>query len=258
MGVSGIDGRGVRCQMRGAMGVKRSWRIAVSLACGVAAALLAMAYAGSVRADAARVQQETVKRYGGDLVSVCVATRDIQPGETLDESNVAVEEWVASLLPDDAVTSLRSCVGKAAASKIPRRAVVCPAYFEAGGDAVEVPKGKVALSVPSDEEHSVGGAIRRGDEVEVYVSRDNLADCIARAHVLDTSSLAAEGQEMTWTTLAVDPADVQEVLSAVSAGTLTIVVPGEGAVPPEEGKAPQTPEAPNAPSSKPATGKEEQ
>mgnify|MGYP003377349077 FL=1 len=44
--------------------------------------------------------------------------------------------------------------------------------------------------------------------------------------------LAEQSSELTWATLAVDPASVKEVLVATSAGTVTIVVPG-AAAPPE-------------------------
>ena len=89
------------------------------------------------------MRREALESYGGDLVVVCVATRDIEPGDTLDESNVAVEEWVASLLPPDAVTSLADVAGKMATSRIPQRAVLCPAYMETRAGDIEVPDGHV-------------------------------------------------------------------------------------------------------------------
>ena len=120
------------------------------------------------------MRRETLESYGGDLVAVCVATRDIEPGDTLDEGNVAVEEWVASLLPPDAVTSLADVAGKVATSRIPQRAVLCPAYVEARAGDLEVPDGCVAVSVASDAEHAVGGALAR----EVG-SRGITVNCIA-------------------------------------------------------------------------------
>ena len=208
--------------------MKRRTRIAMSVVSGIAAACIAMVYASSVRAEANRAREEALARYGGDMVQVCVATRDIDAGETIDEGNTALEEWVASLLPADAETSLKKVVGKKATAPIPKRAVLCPAYFRAREDAVEVPAGKVAVSVASDAAHAVGGAVSRGEGVDVYVSKDGVADRLCAATVVDTSALA-EGGDVTWVTLAVSPERVRELLVASGAGQVTLVVPGEGA-----------------------------
>ena len=79
--------------------MKRSVRLAISVVTGIAAAVVALAYASSVRQEAQAAQQEALARYGGELVAVCVASRDIEPGDMIDEGNVVVEEWVTSLLP---------------------------------------------------------------------------------------------------------------------------------------------------------------
>lgn len=194
---------------------------------GVAAAIAALLYASSVQAEAQKAQQEALARYGGEVVSICVATRDIEPGDVIDESCVAIEEWLASLLPSDAVTSLDEALGKTATSRIPRRAPLSDAYFEREESAIEVPSGKVAVSVSSDPEHAVGGALVRNAVVDVYVSRDSIADRLVRARVLDTSSLASGGGDISWVTLAVDPASVKELLAATTQGAVTLVVPGD-------------------------------
>lgn len=212
--------------------MERKKRLLVSMAAGIAAMLISMGSVSSVRAEAEREQQEVLARYGGDLVSVCVATRELEPGDSLGEADVAVEEWVASLLPSDATRDLDEVIGKPVASRVPKGAVLCPAYFRTDGDSVSVPAGKVAVSVPVDSQHAVGGALECGERVDVYVSRDAVADRLCAASVLDTSILAEQSSELTWATLAVDPASVKEVLVATSAGTVTIAVPG-AAAPPE-------------------------
>lgn len=212
--------------------MERKKRLLVSMAAGIAAMLISMGGVSSVRAEVEREQQEVLARYGGDLVSVCVATRELEPGDSLGEADVAVEEWVASLLPSDATRDLDEVIGKPVASRVPKGAVLCPAYFRTDGDSVSVPAGKVAVSVPVDSQHAVGGALECGERVDVYVSRDAVADRLCAASVLDTSMLAEQSSELTWATLAVDPASVKEVLVATSAGTVTIVVPG-AAAPPE-------------------------
>ena len=205
--------------------MRRTTRIALSIACGVAAAAIALVYVSGVRAKATQAQQEALERYGGDLTAVCVATRDIEPGESIDEGNTRVEEWVSSLLPEGALTSLRDALGKTATSSIPKRAPLSSTYFERQEGAIEVPKGTVAVSVASDEEHAVGGALTRGQQIDVYVTRDGVTDCLTDAEVLDTSALADGGGEVSWVTLAVDEDAVEELLTASGKGMVSLTMP---------------------------------
>ena len=76
--------------------MNKSKRIAISLVAGVLAALLCMVYGSSIRSQAEQVQAETLAKYGGDRVEVCVAARDIDVGETLDETNVITQDWLTS------------------------------------------------------------------------------------------------------------------------------------------------------------------
>ena len=206
--------------------MKRSVRLAISVVTGIAAAVVALAYASSVRQEAQAAQQEALARYGGELVAVCVASRDIEPGDMIDEGNVVVEEWVTSLLPPEAMTSLGDVAGRVATSHIPERAVLSPVYFETQSGSLEIPADKVAVCVASDPQHAVGGSLARGDTVDVYVSDAEIADRLLSARVLDTSALAQGGGDLSWVTLAVDPERVSEVLAAMSAGQITLVAPG--------------------------------
>ena len=199
--------------------MKRGTRILISLACGVLAAACAYLYAADVRAEAEGVREELLAQYGGDTVAVCVATREIEPGETLVESDVSLEDWVPSLLPTDAETSVRDVAGRQVTSRVPEGAVLCSAYFERHDDALEV---------PADEEHAVGGAVMPGDRVDVYVSQGGVADRLCNAQVIDTSARVAEaeGAAVTWVTLAVSPDRVSEVLAATALGSVSLTLPG--------------------------------
>lgn len=208
--------------------MKRRTRFAISIMSGVAAAAIALLYASSVRAEAAEVEEEALARYGGDLVSVCVATRDIDPGETIDEENVSVVEWLSGMVPDDALTGLDDALGLTATSSIPENAVLSDIYFESSESAVEVPDGMAAVSVACDAEHAVGGVLEEDDRVYVYVSKSGVSDVLCEAQVLDTSVLADDGDDLEWVTLAVDTASVEEVLAAATTGTITLVVPASG------------------------------
>lgn len=210
--------------------MRRKTRLVLSVLSGVLAAALFVVYASGVRAEADAAQREVLQRFGGEMVSVCVATREIEPGEEIDEGNVQVEEWAASLLPTGALSSLSDAVGQTATSRIPERAPLSGVYFERREDAARVPDELVAVSVPSDAERAVGGALARGDRVDVYVMSNAVADWLTTAEVLDTSVLAEGGGDMSWVTLAVEPSAVKELLAAISVGTVSLVAPGADAV----------------------------
>lgn len=208
--------------------MKQRARLIASVATGLLAAALAMFYGSSVRTEAAAEQSEMLERYGGELVKVCVASRDIDPGESMDESNSHVEEWVASLLPADAIRNMRDVVGKKATSRIPANAVMSKKYFGKSGQSISVPAGKVAVSIASDEQHALGGTLKQGDSVDVYVSKDGVADRLCAARVIETSA-GDEGSvqaDVTWVMLAVAPDKVQEMLAATARGEISLTMPG--------------------------------
>lgn len=217
---------GLCCRHLG-VAMRKKARVVVSVAMGLLAAVLTCWYVTSVREEAQVRQRETIESYGGDVTRVCVATRDIEPGERIDDGSVAVEDWVSSLLPSDAFTSMEEVAGKTATSRIPKRAVVSAAYFiEKPVGSLEVPDGMVAVSVASDEEHALGGAIKAGDRVDVYASRDSVADLLLSAQVLDTSSERGGGAALSWVTLGVEPERVPELLAVTSQGMVTIATGG--------------------------------
>lgn len=61
--------------------MRKKARVVVSVAMGLLAAVLTCWYVTSVREEAQVRQRETIESYGGDVTRVCVATRDIEPGE---------------------------------------------------------------------------------------------------------------------------------------------------------------------------------
>lgn len=201
-------------------------RLIFSLAAGLAATLVAAFALSGARAEAGQARREALERYGGELTAACVATRDIEPGEEIDEGNVGVEEWVSGLLPERACTSLRDVVGKVATSRIPGRTVLSETHFERDEGSVEVPSGKVAVSVAADAQRALGGALGRGETVDVYASDDVRADRVCEATVLDTSALADGGGSIEWVTLAVDERSVSEVLTASGKGLISLALPG--------------------------------
>lgn len=207
----------------------RRKRLLISAMAGIIAAVVSYAAISDARREADRVKREAMEQYGGDLIAVCVASREIEPGEKIDEGNTTVTEWASTLLPAGSIEGLSDAVGRTATARIPAHAPLAEAYFEHEEGAVDVPRGMVAVSVASDCEHAVGGAIERGERVDVYAQGDALADKLASAKVVDSNVLSAGGGDVQWVTLAVRPSEVRELLAATSRGMVTLTVPGDDA-----------------------------
>ncbi len=207
----------------------RRKRLLISAMAGIIAAVVSYAAISDARREADRVKREAMEQYGGDLIAVCVASREIEPGEKIDEGNTTVTEWASTLLPAGSIEGLSDAVGRTATARIPAHAPLAEAYFEHEEGAVDVPRGMVAVSVASDCEHAVGGAIERGERVDVYTQGDALADKLASAKVVDSNVLSAGGGDVQWVTLAVRPSEVRELLATTSRGMVTLTVPGDDA-----------------------------
>lgn len=212
--------------------MKRKKSLAVGILCGVACAACVGAYVMQVDDQAQAVRAEALERYGGEQIEVCVAKRDIAPGETLAESAVETKMWVAALLPEGAVTDRAQAVGKTTGTSILKGEVILTKRFAAQTASLDVPEGMVAVSVPARDVQAIGGALAAGMKADVYAIGSSSADRIlTQAAVLATSATEADGSngtaDITWVTLAVAPAHVQEVISAAENLELYFVLPAD-------------------------------
>ena len=201
----------------------------VAIACGAVCALCVFAFMGTVQGEANAARAEALARYGGEQIDVCVAARDIAAGERVDASAVETKLWVADLLPEGAISESAEVVGRTASSPILKGEVLSSQRFEQARDALEVPAGKAAISVPAKTVRAVGGALRPGMFVDIYATGDSAATAIAQAvPVLATSSGdgGALGSDASWITIALDPGKVQEMVTASSRYDLYFVLPG--------------------------------
>ena len=202
----------------------------IAIACGAVCAACVLVFMANVQGQANAARAEALARYGGEQVEACVALRDIAAGERVDAGAVATKLWIADLLPADAFSSSGDVVGKTATSAIFAGEIVTSRRFEVRRGTLEVPAGKVAISVPVKAVQAVGGAVAPGASVDVYASGDASTSIVARdVTVLDTS--LANGSkslsEMNWVTLAVDPEKAQELVAATARTELYLVLPGE-------------------------------
>ncbi len=199
------------------------------LACGLCCSLCVGLCMAGVRGEVDEARAEALARYGGEQVEVCVATRDLAPGEVVDGSAVATKMWVADLLPDGAVTEPSGIVGQRLGSAVIKGEVLSVRRTEAQEADISVPQGLAAISVPARAVQAVGGSVEAGMHVDVYatgpVSTTRLVEgalVLASSASAETGSAAASN---AWITLAVAPERVQEIVSAAQNLELYFALP---------------------------------
>ena len=201
-----------------------------AVACGIVCAACVIGFMASVQHQADEARAETLARYGGEQVEVCVATRDILAGERVDAGAVQMKLWVSDLLPEDPVRLPSEVVGKTATSGILKGEVVSARRFDAARDTLEVPPGKVAISVPAKDVQAVGGSLLPGMKVDVYASGDTTTTLLTEGISVLATSVAKEGSSLSglaWVTLAAAPEKVQEIIAAANRSSLYFTLPGE-------------------------------
>lgn len=211
--------------------MRRPKTAVISIACGIVCAAAVLAFMGGVEGEARAAQEEALARYGGDQIEVCVASRDIASGEELSPSNVEMRLWVASLLPEGAVTSIDELEGERAGSAVYAGEVVTSRRFASDDAALEAPEGLSVLSVPVRDVQAVGGAVVAGMEVDLYATGASGTSLLAeRAPVVSSSAAGEDGDSsgsISWVALAVGPESVQEIITASQTMELYLVLPGK-------------------------------
>lgn len=198
---------------------------------GVLCALAIFAFTQSIQARMDGERAAALQRYGGEQVEACVATRDIAPGETVSNANTSTKLWLADLLPSESISNPSEVLGKQATSLIVSGEVLTSRRFAQSASAIDVPEGMYAVSVPVEEVGAVGGAVRSGMKVDVYLTGTSGTSLLSQSTlVLATSkgdSESASSKKVSWITLAVKPETVQEFVTAAEKGSLYFAIPGE-------------------------------
>ena len=212
---------------------KKGRSLFVGVACGLLCALCVGIYVTEVDKEAAAAQDEMLARYGGEQIEVCVARNDILAGATIYESDIETRTWIATLLPSNAVTDRKDAVGKQVGSTILAGEVISANRFGFDTAALDVPAGMVAVSVPSRDVQSVGGAITAGSVVDMYaIGASSTSRLASSVQVLATSLDSESGSSAStaWVTVAVAPEKVQELISAAQNLELYFTLPSQSAM----------------------------
>ena len=206
---------------------------AIAICCGVLAALCVFAYTATIKSEASMARAAAIQQYGGERVPVLVATKTIPIGGTVDESNATVQEWLVDFLPQgQAAQSHEQLEGLVAQSEIRVNEPILLERVGDGSSRITVPDGLAAASVASDDVLAVGGAIRAGSVVDVYVeaASGEITMIGERILVLETSTPEdAKDKQISWVTLAVKPSSVSDLIAASAKGTIHFVLPGNSA-----------------------------
>lgn len=226
--------------------MRRRLRLVVSGACALLAVVLCLLYGDQTRAEAERARAEALERYGGEVVSLVVATRAIEAGELVSRDNVTERDWVSDLAPAGSVTGLDAVLGAEVSVPVAEGMPLTELNFREPTDAVEVPAGRVALSVPIGDDQGIATSMDAGATLAAYeVSETGVRLLADDLQVLlgpqGSSGLLSSGS----VTVAVEPAEVAPILAASEEGSLRLALPGDGALELSQ-------EAPTAPSEVPA------
>lgn len=212
---------------------KRRKSLIAGVACGLLCALCVGIYVTEVDSKAAAAQADMLAQYGGEQIEVCVAKRDIAAGEVISESDIEMRTWIVTLLPANAVTDRKNAVGKQVGSTILEGEVISESRFGFETAAIDVPDGLVAISIPTREVQSVGGAISPGAVVDVYaVGATSTTRLVSAVQVLATSmdTASSKNNANAWVTIAIVPEKVQELVSAAQNLEIYFTLPSESAL----------------------------
>jgi Flp pilus assembly protein CpaB len=209
--------------------MSRRFKIVLSAAFAALAIVLCLAYGESVRAEEEARRQETLTRYGGEVVELVVATTELEEGQVVSAGDVARRDWVSDLVPEGAITNMDDAVGKKVTVAAASGAPLTRLNFREAGTAVDVPSGRIAVSVPMAEKLGVGEGVVAGDRLVAYRVADGAATVLAKEVTVlsipeGTKTLASGSQAMT---IALEPGDVSAVLAASAEGSLRFGLPAD-------------------------------
>ena len=201
-------------------------RILISVLSALLASFCFFAYVQSVRAEAEKSRAEAIQKYGGELTSILVATKQIEPGETLSSSNTPVNSWMSDLIPEGAITNPESVMGRTISSVIGVGMPVVSLHLRSVASQITIPENLIGLTISHGEKYGLAERLSAGTKLAAYEVTDSLITCIAS----DISVLSGDTEGTLYTsssvTLGLTPEQVPAVLSAYARGTLRFTLPG--------------------------------
>lgn len=193
---------------------------------------------------------------GGDQVEVVVSTVDLPAGADLDDAIADGSFTTATIAEDDVVQGVVSSLG-ALEGRVTRYPIlageqITTARLQGSGDELPggvlgIPDGLQAVSISVDVPRVVGGSVSAGDRVTVFATFTQGAqgspvvvpatvNLVTNAQVLKVANPSLEevtsgGAGQTVITLALEPAQAQQLVFAQEVGTVwfSLIGPGDQA-----------------------------
>jgi len=202
------------------------FRIVLSLACAALALVSFWSYGSTVRAEADQVRQEALERYGGEVVQLVVANRDLAAGEQLGTADVSQVDWLVDLAPEDGMATLDQVVGRIVTVPVAKGAPLCGLNFREDAPGMEVPEGRVAVSLGMSDRSGIPREARAGSVMAAYAVGDVDVRLVSADLVVLSVSGTSRGDSAL--SVAVRPEEVTAVLLASARGSLRLVLPAQG------------------------------
>lgn len=207
-------------------------RSSKSLIVGIVSACLCagcvFAYLTLVNEQVDQARAESLARYGGDQLVICVAKRTIAAGETITDSMLENQTWVADLLPEGVLASSEEVVGKEVSAAIYAGEPIVANRLGSSTVTLEVPDGFTAVSVPARKVQAVGGSLSSGMYVDVYATGSSATTLLLSHSLILATSLeqsSSSSDSVAWIVLAVEPEHVQELIAAAENLELSFALP---------------------------------
>ena len=154
-------------------------RIIVSVLSALLATFCFFAYVQSVRGEAEKSRAEAIQKYGGELTSILVATKQIEPGEALSSSNTQLKSWISDLIPEGAITNPESVMGRTVSSVIGVGMPVVSLHLRSMSSQISIPENLVGLTISHGEKYGLAERLSAGTKLAAYEVTDSLITCIA-------------------------------------------------------------------------------
>ena len=150
----------------------------------------------------------------GPPVAVLVATRDLQSGDAVGATDVAVARWPETIIPPAALAAAEELIDMRLTSGMTTGTVLTASHVRDDGSLARLASGLAAVAVPAELLHGI--------PVEARVDLVGVAgDGSGRTLAQDSRVLAVEG-DVTW--LEVERGHAADVATAALRGTLSGVV----------------------------------
>ena len=203
--------------------MSKRFRLILSAAFGVLALMACLGYGEQVRAEAETDRAEALERYGGELVAIVVAARDLEAGEKVDSLTCEERDWVAELVPEGSLTSLEDSLGLTLTSPVSAGTPITHTAVREDSATLAIPEGTVAMSVSLGDKTGVSSDVALG----VYRVLDGETRTVSTdLTVIGTSE--GSGATGSAITVAVPIDDVAAFIAAATDGSLRLVQPADG------------------------------